>query len=117
MFNLRLIELVATAVHQLGAIVYQMNLRLHDGDVDSVVNWSMPPDLWGNVWEVPKPPPALFNLPHYGAHDIYPEGAADMVGYWTEDRILGGVVMFKSQYYGRRRDAQCLYPFLSRKSN
>jgi hypothetical protein len=92
MFNLRVIELVATAIRQLGAILYQINLRLHDGDVDSVVNWSMPPDLWGNVWEVPKPPPTLFNLPHYMTHDIYPEGATDMVGYCTEDRILSGVV-------------------------
>jgi hypothetical protein len=27
-------------------------------------------------------------------HAQYPEGIADMVGYWAKDRILGGVVLF-----------------------
>lgn len=26
--------------------------------------------------------------------DVYPEGVSDMVGYWAEDRILGGVISF-----------------------
>jgi hypothetical protein len=31
------------------------------------------------------------------AHDVYPDGVADMVGYWAEDRILGGVTVFDRQ--------------------
>ncbi len=27
-------------------------------------------------------------------HDIYPDGVADIAGYWAEDRILGGVTVF-----------------------
>lgn len=30
----------------------------------------------------------------YLNHDRYPNGVADMVGYWTEYRIFGGVVLF-----------------------
>jgi hypothetical protein len=30
----------------------------------------------------------------YLSHDRYPNGVADMVGYWAESRILGGVVLF-----------------------
>jgi hypothetical protein len=30
----------------------------------------------------------------YGDYDEYFDGVADMVGYWAEARILGGVVLF-----------------------
>lgn len=30
----------------------------------------------------------------YLSHDRYPNGVADIVGYWAESRILGGVVLF-----------------------
>ena len=46
------------------------------------------------------PRATLFNHPHYLDDDVYPEGLADVVGYWAEDRILGGVAIFD-----RRRDA------------
>lgn len=42
----------------------------------------------------PIPRPTVFNHPHYLDDDVYPEGVADIVGYWAEDRILGGVVVF-----------------------
>lgn len=38
-------------------------------------------------------PTTLFCHPWYDAHDQYPEGIADSVGYWAEGRILGGVVL------------------------
>jgi hypothetical protein len=30
--------------------------------------------------------------------EIYTEGVADIVGYWVEDDILGGVVVFDRRY-------------------
>jgi hypothetical protein len=30
----------------------------------------------------------------YDAFDQYPRGVADMVGYWAESRLFGGVVIF-----------------------
>ncbi|KAK4112795.1 hypothetical protein N656DRAFT_752873 [Canariomyces notabilis] len=96
MFNTRLIELVAVALHQFGALLYQMDFRLHKGDVDAVVNWVMPRPWWSREekWEPVPPRPSIFNHHAYVDDDIYPEGKADVVGYWVEDRIFGGVVVF-----------------------
>lgn len=41
-FDLRLMELVAASLQQLGAEVYKLDLRLHNGDVDEVVNYTVP---------------------------------------------------------------------------
>ena len=73
-----------------------MNLRLHKGDVDSVVHWVMPPeeDAAGNMVASPPAPPTIFYHPGYFANDIYPGKLGDVVGYWAEDRIFGGVVIF-----------------------
>lgn len=89
MFKLRLIELVAVALHQIGALLFDLDFRLHDGDVDNIVNWKPDGDpgdsLLGRTF---------FVHGKYQDSDIYPEGMADVVGYWAEDRILGGVCLF-----------------------
>lgn len=36
----------------------------------------------------------MFHHYMYTDHEQYPLGAADMAGYWLEDRIFGGVVLF-----------------------
>ncbi|KAF4472493.1 hypothetical protein FALBO_618 [Fusarium albosuccineum] len=89
-FNLRLIELVAVSLHQVGAELFKLDFRLHDGDIESILNWMPDTPLYANT----KPRPTLFAHPHYFDYDIYPEGLADVAGYWTEDRILGGVAVF-----------------------
>ncbi|CAN8106254.1 unnamed protein product [Discula destructiva] len=33
-------------------------------------------------------------MSNFEEHKYYPNGLADTVGYWTEDRILGGVALF-----------------------
>ncbi|KAI8668521.1 hypothetical protein NCS55_00878300 [Fusarium keratoplasticum] len=90
-FNVRLVELAAVTLHQGGALLFQLDLRIHQGDTDSIVNWRMPP-IEGLV-DVP-PRPTLFNHHAYLDADIYPEGVDDIVGYWAEERILGGVAVF-----------------------
>ncbi|KAJ3544893.1 hypothetical protein NM208_g2789 [Fusarium decemcellulare] len=89
-FNLRLIELVAVSLHQIGVEVFKLDLRLHNGDIESIQNWMPDTPLFANM----KPRPTLFGHHHYFDYDIYPEGLADVAGYWTEDRILGGVAVF-----------------------
>lgn len=44
-----------------------------------------------------NPRPTLFNHHAYIHDDIYPNGVADMVGYWAENRVLGGVTVFDRQ--------------------
>ncbi|OJJ46420.1 hypothetical protein ASPZODRAFT_16186 [Penicilliopsis zonata CBS 506.65] len=50
---------------------------------------------------LPEDPTYLFHV-DYTLHKQYPMGVADMVGYWAEYRVLGGVVLFdwKSQEIG-----------------
>lgn len=79
------------ALHQFGVLLFQLDLRLHQGDVDSIVRWTMPrPPTATGVWVDVPARPTIFNHPAYLDVDIYPEGVADIVGYWVEDRILAG---------------------------
>ncbi|KAK4464058.1 hypothetical protein QBC42DRAFT_172210 [Cladorrhinum samala] len=95
MFNTRLIEMVAVALHQFGVLLHQMDFRMHQGDIEYMINWTMPKPAYArDDWEPMKPLPSIFNHSFYRDFVIYPEGVADMVGYWAEDRILGGVVLF-----------------------
>jgi hypothetical protein len=62
---------------------------------DGITEWAPPKsDDW--YWTVfPKGPlPSLFHHRWYQDYDQYPRAVADMVGYWAEARILGGVVLF-----------------------
>ncbi|KAH6844655.1 hypothetical protein B0I37DRAFT_166406 [Chaetomium sp. MPI-CAGE-AT-0009] len=100
-FKTRLIEMVAVAVHQIAAMLFELDTSLHKND--GVTDWA-PPKSDTVYWECyPNgPPPTLFHHPWYGDYDQYPRGVADMVGYWAEARILGGVVLFDR----RELDAQ-----------
>ncbi len=50
--------------------------------------------------EFPRPT-TLFAHRLYTARDQYPNGVADVVGYWAENRILGGVIVFdRSKAWG-----------------
>jgi len=42
---------------------------------------------------LPHPQDPIFHL-DYTFHEQYPMGVPDMVGYWAEYRVLGGVVLF-----------------------
>ncbi|KAF4956983.1 hypothetical protein FGADI_3395 [Fusarium gaditjirri] len=90
-FNIRLVELVAVALHQIAVWLHKLEPHLHQGDIDAVTYWEMP--LSETMARFP-PGPTLFSHHDYLDDDIYPEGVADMVGYWAEDRILGGVTVF-----------------------
>lgn len=70
-FQQRLIELVARAVHAMAIVLFQEVVK------DADTTWR--PDFH----------------PWYSDFELYPDGEADGVGYWAEDRILGGVVLFE----------------------
>ncbi len=99
-FKNRLIELVARSIHQIAVFLFQREPKLHAGDIDSVVSWKEE-EQWFMVngrrrvyltpWE---PWPTLFFHVDYIDYEQYPDGLADMAGYWAEDRIFGGVLVF-----------------------
>ncbi|RWA09825.1 hypothetical protein EKO27_g5310 [Xylaria grammica] len=92
-FQLRPLELALVALHRVTVDLF----RKGSSDIDAVTSWKPPPSNWPGK----APWPTLFAHPTFTAHEQYPDGVADMVGYWAEDRILGGVALFdRSQAWG-----------------
>ncbi|KAK4033627.1 hypothetical protein C8A01DRAFT_19463, partial [Parachaetomium inaequale] len=96
-FRRRLIELVAVAVHKVAVFLFNQGHRLHDREIkdpaytiDAVTSWQ--PSL--NRPGFNRTRPCLFMHFCYDAVGQYPGGVANAVGYWAENRVLGGVVMF-----------------------
>ncbi|OAQ70266.1 hypothetical protein VFPPC_02766 [Pochonia chlamydosporia 170] len=91
-FKTRLIEMAAEAIHELAVLLFNAGTSLHaDGRIAS---WVPPKDHV--FWEInPEGAwPTVFYHHWYANHEEYPNGVADMVGYWAEARIFGGVVLF-----------------------
>ncbi|CAJ2511803.1 Uu.00g074280.m01.CDS01 [Anthostomella pinea] len=99
-FNLRLVEMVVVSVHQIGVLLFQEGDKMHQGDIDSVMSWVREPekdDGYLGIHFVPKHFPAhptLFVHYEYLDFDQYPAGLADVAGYWAEDLVIEGVVLF-----------------------
>lgn len=100
-FHIRLVELVVIALHQIAVHLFKRDdLRSHkQQEIDTVTSCVIVPPISPAIspqaYAVTVPPrPTLFNHPYYVDLDIYPEGLADIVGYWAEDRIVGGIVLF-----------------------
>ncbi|KAK4157367.1 hypothetical protein C8A00DRAFT_40212 [Chaetomidium leptoderma] len=92
-FKSRLIEMVAVAVHQIAAILFELDTSVHKDD--GITEWAPPKsDPWYWKWHPGGPLPTLLHHDWYVDYDQYPRHTADMVGYWAEARILGGVVLF-----------------------
>jgi hypothetical protein len=91
-FNTRLIELIAIAVHQIAGWMYEQGPLLSEDD--ELMSWrpklAMDTERLREIY--PKGLPATF-FQHSWYHDDN-MCIADQVGYWAENRILGGVVLF-----------------------
>ncbi|KAM0328054.1 hypothetical protein ACHAQA_005456 [Verticillium albo-atrum] len=96
-FNVRLLEMIAVAIHQIAVMLFKLDTSRHKHD--NITEWAPPQTGTGYdmvFWaEFPDGPlPTLFYHPWYMDHEQYPNGAADLAGYWVEARILGGVMLF-----------------------
>ncbi len=93
-FNLRLVEAVVVACHQIAAALYQLDGGVHKHRVhQDWVEEARQQELLGVRRHYPLMPTAFFH-PTYRYHEQYPRGVADLVGYWAEGKIFGGVVVF-----------------------
>jgi hypothetical protein len=88
-FFLRLIEIVAILCHDVAAALFDI---MKGGLTKPVI--PEPPSLLKVAGS--KYPPKMTFLAHrdYHDHEHYPRGWTDTVGYWAEDRLFGGVVLF-----------------------
>ncbi|KAK2759377.1 hypothetical protein FQN54_002855 [Arachnomyces sp. PD_36] len=78
-FNMHLLELIAIAVHEVAGNVYAAAHRDRRPHAPSVV--------YGGVKST------LLSVDRYQREELYPNGIIDVVGYWAEARIFGGVVV------------------------
>lgn len=87
---------MAAGLHQIRLMLFQFGLCSHDPTttgglgVDAVTSWERPPDQWARVVRHPT----LFTQPHFSSHQQHRDGIANIVGYWAQYRILGGVSLF-----------------------
>lgn len=86
--TLPLIELVAVAIHRIAVLLYKANNPHRHSCVrmDRICSTT----VRGKTTFHPTP----FCLSQYSDPAQYPEGVAELPGYWAEDRIFGGVVLF-----------------------
>ncbi|KAI1964912.1 hypothetical protein LOZ58_001603 [Ophidiomyces ophidiicola] len=111
-FHLRLIELLAILCHGIGVQLYTMydgGLRKPtpaelDQGVPAIV---LPPGV--KLTPAAPPPVHLFH-PYYQDWEQYPHKMADMVGYWVEYRLFGGVVLFERGETGRACNDVFIHP-------
>jgi hypothetical protein len=83
----------------MAAQLFNKNLRIHDkhlgpsGDsIDAVISWAGQNRV--RVSRIFNAETNFFTHPSYNNMSSYPKRAADVVGYWAQGRILGGVVSF-----------------------
>lgn len=86
--QLPLIELVAVTIHRLATLLYKSGSYLKERDLQE-------DQLCCSARDETHPYPTPFVLHEYGDVAQYKEeGVAEMPGYWAEDQIFGGVVLF-----------------------
>jgi len=80
-FQLRLLEMIAVAVHTIAVRTYE--------EFHPELSFPHSEQREGRPYLLPS----LYH-PDYMFSRQYPHGRADIVGYWAESRIFGGVVLF-----------------------
>ncbi|KAG8167953.1 hypothetical protein KVR01_003642 [Diaporthe batatas] len=85
-YKLRLLEMVVIACHNIAVSLYQLDDGTH-----KQAEWEEWRDQYMHtIYGLPTP----FYVDLYVDSDRYPNGLADIVGYWAEHHIFGGVVLF-----------------------
>lgn len=86
--KLPLIELVVVAVHAIAVQIFkQVDGGFHRDE-------KYPDDDFYKKYSWCRRKPTPFSLWRYDDPEQYPDGNADIAGYWVEDQIFGGIVLF-----------------------
>ncbi|KAG6032946.1 hypothetical protein E4U41_007061 [Claviceps citrina] len=111
-FDLRLLELLAEAVHSIAVSLFELKEKSHVGDIQSVTSFREAPyrfqvmGKWIDVHNKLEPHHTLFTT-QYNCLEQYPNGVADVAAYWAEDRIFGGVLLFDRGRSGEEASFMC----------
>ncbi|KAF2493086.1 hypothetical protein BU16DRAFT_584102 [Lophium mytilinum] len=119
-FRLHLLEMIAVACHNIAVLIYK---QIKGNEIPTERIWyhpapiisSLPPRPDGRPDEPITFPPRLvlptdFYHQFYQEMEQYPEGMADVVGYWAELRIFGGVVVFDRGESGDECNEAFIHP-------
>lgn len=100
--TLPLIELGAVAIHRIAVLLYKANIpNGHSGiSMDRICSST----VRGKTTFHPTP----FCLSQYSDPAQYPDGVAELPGYWAEDRTFGGVVLFGRGESGKEVSSQVM---------
>lgn len=87
---------MVVACHQIAVFLFQTEGINHRGEYDAWISEQQRQKDAGNekFRFIPIEPPVAFYHRAYRAHRQYPCGISDMVGYWADAKIFGGVVLF-----------------------
>jgi hypothetical protein len=96
-FEISLVEMVVVPIHYIAVLLFRLDEKLHKGDINNVLTYCDPPNEEESSDELPplEPTPTLFFHYHYLDFEQYPFGLADVAGYWAENSIFGGVILFQ----------------------
>ena len=92
-------ELVARSIHCIAASIDKLAEKAHIGNIREAIDFVQPGrviDMGTRTIEMDSTPALkhlFFSFNYMNVKD-YPFGVSDMAGYWAEDRIFGGVVLF-----------------------
>jgi hypothetical protein len=87
---------VAVSCHQIAAFLFENGKKHHKQEYDA---WIAEQEKLKEIgderyqWR-PVPPPVVFYHRQHADYEQYPRGLSDVVGYWAEAKIFGGVLLF-----------------------
>ncbi|PQK17538.1 hypothetical protein BB8028_0008g00480 [Beauveria bassiana] len=97
LFNTRLIELVSRAIHQIAVELAFLDQSPHKED--GLLAFSPPESDWVFWKYSPNGPlPTWLHVQWYKNYKHYPNGPSDMIGYWAENYIIGGILLFERRH-------------------
>lgn len=88
--KLPLLEVVAVAVHTIAAELFGLDGAFHKRDTPCTSHKENEPH---DIRRIP-PWPTTFAVAGFTDTNQFPAGIADVAGYWAEDIIFGGIVLF-----------------------
>lgn len=96
-YKLRLLEMVVIACHNIAVLLYQLDDGTHkhaEWEDWLTKELALTSEGEDQYMHITYGPPTSFYVGLYVDFDRYPNGLADVVGYWAEHHIFGGVVLF-----------------------
>lgn len=94
-WKLRLTELLAVAIHDIAAMLWSLDDGVHKhAELETWLTSRLASEPQDKFERVNLRPHTWFWHYDYQDYDQYTKGIADIVGYWAETQIFGGVVLF-----------------------